>query len=133
MDIAAGSELQAGNTIYVSLGEDFNAANKASKKSTPDNQPRSDDDPKAGLGHPVIRERMAWWSTYRYAQLRFWIAQDQTGGSACRGAPVADAAELGQLVASSHLSIPELREVSTQHSLLLFFSFSLFLLSFYNT
>jgi hypothetical protein len=112
IDVTAGYELHVGDNVYVSLGEDFNAANKASKKPVQgaDTQLQSED-PNAGFGIAAVRERMAWWSSYRYAQLRFWIAQDPAGSSSCRGLPVPDAAELGQLVASSHLSIPEMREV----------------------
>lgn len=103
--------MTAGDTVYVSLGEEFNAKNKkAASQSTSDTQPRPVD-PKTGFGIPVVQERISWWSTYHYAQLRFWVAQDNDGNSVCRGTPVSDATELGQLVAASYLSIPEYREV----------------------
>jgi hypothetical protein len=110
--IPNGHKLQPGDTIYVSLGEDFITKNKKSTaQPTTSTETSQVEDPNKGFGIKVVQERMAWWAGYHYAQLRFWIAQDPAGRTACRGAPVSDAAELGQLVATSHLSIPELREV----------------------
>lgn len=108
--VTAGYTLTAGDTVYVSLGEDFNTKNK---KSTPQSSTENTKpvDPNSGFGISVVQERIAWWSSYHYAQLRFWVAQDNEGQTPCRGTPVANATQLGDLVAASFLSIPELREI----------------------
>ncbi len=99
--------LTPGEIVYVVLGEDFSGGKKQpTTKHTPESTPTTN-----ALENPDIQSKIVWWSNYRYAQLRFLVDQGQQN-IPFRGILVKNGTEeLGNLVANSHLSIPELREL----------------------